>query len=150
MDALKPIWTSPCKRGWVSTRTWRGTPVFIATLAEDAAKGAVIKLHTRWGSLKAARGAVESILARIDGQAEAAKPTRQELETMVSRLAGVVIWALEHLEAPGSVGLTYNRDTHQVKAWQELFFDALDLTGNVVDRKAYYAQKKTKKRRRKS
>lgn len=77
------------------------------------------------------------------------KRTYEELEIGARDLGTCVVWALKYMKPTGiGEGLVVTMSTGETQEWTEKFMDALDKVGYVVDRKAYYANKDKKKRRR--
>ena len=74
------------------------------------------------------------------------KPKRipyTQLKAMAEELASCVLWALKFCKVPGS-GLHVsgvNTGHVKAKAWEEVFMDALDKTGYVIDRKKFWAKR---------
>lgn len=76
------------------------------------------------------------------------KMSYSELKSLAEELAGQVVFALKFLDTKGGGGMRFDFKTQTATVWQEDFMDSLDKCGYVVDRKAYWAGKNKKSRKR--
>lgn len=77
------------------------------------------------------------------------KKKKPDWEAIAMTLGRDVIFALNHLKAPGSP-MIYNREKGEMRHWRERFADSLEMIPEVkVDREAMHALDLPAKERRK-
>lgn len=69
----------------------------------------------------------------------------RELKKAATALAKCAVTTLHSNGKIGSgTGMTFDRETRQIRHWSTQFFDALDMVGIVYDRDLFFAKKKRK------
>lgn len=79
---------------------------------------------------------------------EKRQATYEEMKDMVESLGSCVLWALKFMKTSSGAGMVFHPETGVIEPWQEKFMNALDKTGYVIDREAYYAGKSKPKSRK--